>query len=78
MLAASFAWIAGGTSFKALSELPLPAASWSCRAFCGSLAASRAADLPGLSSRMMPTMMWRSCTLPALTHGRACSQNMLQ
>ncbi|MOA03517.1 hypothetical protein D3C78_1230270 [compost metagenome] len=22
--------------------------------------------------------MWRNCTLPALTHGRACSQNMLQ
>ena len=45
----------------------------SCRAFCGSLLASSAADLASLSSRMMPTMICRNCTLPASTQGRACS-----
>ena len=37
-----------------------------------------AAALAGLSSRITPTMMWRNCTLPASTHGRAASQNLWQ
>src|SRR3989442_10245068 len=37
-----------------------------------------AAALAGLSSRITPTRMWRSCTLPASTQGRAASQNLWQ
>ena len=77
-LASSLASMLAGILFSGLRVLALPAFSWSCRAFCGSEAASSAADFAGLSSRMIPTMMCRNCTLPASTQGRACSQNMLQ
>lgn len=78
MLPASCLRTAAGIFASGFRVLALPACSWSCRAFCGSLLASSAADLASLSSRMMPTMICRNCTLPASTQGRACSQNMVQ
>ncbi|KAG1388238.1 hypothetical protein G6F58_013534 [Rhizopus delemar] len=78
-------WLA--SSLPAISRLMLgsalmpPRSNWcsfSSSAALGSRADRMAAALAGLSSRITPTMMCRSCTLPASTHGRAASQNLWQ
>ena len=54
------------------------ACSWPAHATAGFLLVSSAAAFPALVGVSIPTMIWRSCTLPELIQGYASDHSLLQ